>query len=48
MTEYMEKVLEYLSQHEEINTLELANIFNVDHQKIIGAIKSLEAFENVS
>ena len=47
-TELMEKVLEYLSQHDQADSLDLAKHFNVDHQKIIGAIKSLEFFEGVS
>lgn len=44
----MEKILDYLSKHDEADSLDLAKNFNVDHQKIVGAIKSLENFEDVS
>lgn len=47
-TELMEKVLEYLAKHDEIDSLDLAKHFGVDHQRIIGAIKSLQAFDDVS
>lgn len=47
-TELMEKILDCLSKHDEIDSLDLAQNFGVDHQKIVGAIKSLQAFEDVS
>lgn len=33
----------YVSKNNSINTLKLANLCNEDHQKIIGALKSIEA-----
>ncbi|KAJ9590386.1 hypothetical protein L9F63_016577 [Diploptera punctata] len=38
-----ERILEYLSLSENIDTLVLADSINVDHQKIIGAVKSLQS-----
>ncbi|XP_031832231.1 phenylalanine--tRNA ligase alpha subunit isoform X2 [Nomia melanderi] len=38
-----DQILDYLEQHGEVNSLVLADIFKENHQKIIGAIKSLEA-----
>ena len=43
-----EKILEYLGNHENVHSLELVGIIDNDHQKIIGAIKSLENFPDVS
>jgi phenylalanyl-tRNA synthetase alpha chain len=43
-----EKLLQYLDGHERVDTLHLAAVFNVDHQKIIGAVKSLQALGDVS
>lgn len=43
-----EKVLHYLDTHESVDTLHLAVLFNVDHQKVIGAVKSLQALGDVS
>lgn len=45
--ELSEKILEYLSKSDEVNSLDLANIFQEDHQKVIGAIKSLQAIGNL-
>jgi len=38
-----EKILKYLSENSEVNTLQLAEIFKEDHQKVIGALKSIQA-----
>ncbi|RLU25312.1 hypothetical protein DMN91_001468 [Ooceraea biroi] len=38
-----DRILEHLDEHGVTNSLELADEFHEDHQKIIGAIKSLEA-----
>ncbi|XP_001608262.1 phenylalanine--tRNA ligase alpha subunit [Nasonia vitripennis] len=46
-TELMEKILDRLSKHDEVDSLDLAQNFGVDHQKIVGAIKSLQAFEDL-
>ncbi|XP_043678483.1 phenylalanine--tRNA ligase alpha subunit [Vespula pensylvanica] len=41
--ELADDILKYLDENGEVNSLDLAEIFNEDHQKIVGAIKSLEA-----
>ncbi|XP_076231197.1 phenylalanine--tRNA ligase alpha subunit isoform X2 [Calliopsis andreniformis] len=38
-----DQILDYLDKHGEVNSVKLADIFKENHQKIIGAIKSLEA-----
>lgn len=43
-----DRILEYLDKHNETNSLDLVNEFKTDHQKIIGAIKSLETIPDVS
>nr|XP_012229359.1 PREDICTED: probable phenylalanine--tRNA ligase alpha subunit isoform X1 [Linepithema humile] len=42
-----DRILEYLEKHGETNSLDLANEFQEDHQKIIGAIKSLETVDDL-
>ncbi|KAG5878298.1 hypothetical protein JTB14_017649 [Gonioctena quinquepunctata] len=39
----VENILKYLSEKGNVNTLKLAQLFNEDHQKIIGALKSIQA-----
>jgi hypothetical protein len=48
MSDLSEKVLHYLDEHERVDTLHLAAHFNVDHQKVIGAVKSLQSLGDVS
>lgn len=43
-----DRILEYLNAHGETNSLDLADEFQEDHQKIVGAIKSLETVDDVS
>lgn len=43
MSELTEKILQFFSTNDHINTLQLANLYKEDHQKIIGALKSIEA-----
>ncbi|CAG9772645.1 unnamed protein product [Ceutorhynchus assimilis] len=38
-----ERILKYLSENDEVNSLKLAEIFNEDHQKVVGALKSIQA-----
>lgn len=47
MTDLTEKLLQYLDKNETLNTLEYAEANNQDHQKIIGAMKSLHTTENL-
>lgn len=41
--ELQEEVLRIIDAKGEIDTLELATSLNQDHQKVIGAVKSLQA-----
>lgn len=41
--ELTEQILKYVDQHKSVDTLDLAGIFQEDHQKIIGAVKSIAA-----
>lgn len=43
MSQISEKILKYLSENDIANTLSLAKEFNEDHQKVIGALKSIQA-----
>lgn len=43
MADLVEKILRYLNKIDDVNTLDLAKDFNEDHQKIIGALKSIQA-----
>lgn len=38
-----EQILKYVEEHGQVDTLNLVPVFNVDHQKIVGALKSIEA-----
>lgn len=41
--ELAEKILQQLVKESTVDTLDLAKLFNEDHQKIIGALKSIQA-----
>lgn len=45
--ELNERILKFLEGCDKVDTLKLANEFNEDHQKIVGAVKSVEALEMV-
>ncbi|XP_045767572.1 phenylalanine--tRNA ligase alpha subunit [Maniola jurtina] len=45
--ELNERILKYLDAFDKVDTLNLASEFNEDHQKVVGAVKSLEALEMV-
>ncbi|CAD6224792.1 GSCOCG00005555001-RA-CDS [Cotesia congregata] len=47
-SELAENILLHVEKNGETNSLDLVNVFNEDHQKIIGAIKSLQTLDNVS
>lgn len=47
MADLNEQLLEYINKNNYINTLEYANCHDLDHQKVIGAIKSLQTNEGV-
>lgn len=38
-----EKILLYLDKNNQVDTLDLAKYFNEEHQKIVGAVKSIQA-----
>ncbi|XP_078035262.1 phenylalanine--tRNA ligase alpha subunit isoform X2 [Augochlora pura] len=42
-----DQILDYLAEHGEVSSLTLADIFKEDHQKIIGAIKSLQTVDDL-
>lgn len=42
-SELAEKILNYLEKVDYVDTLDLASVFKEDHQKIVGAVKSIEA-----
>lgn len=41
--ELTEQILKYVDDHGEVDTLDLVPVLGVDHQKIVGALKSIEA-----
>lgn len=41
--ELTERILQHIEQVDSVNTLDLVSILNEEHQKIIGALKSIEA-----
>lgn len=46
-SELVENILIYVEKNNEANSLDLVDVLNEDHQKIIGAIKSLQTLDNV-
>ncbi|XP_063995020.1 phenylalanine--tRNA ligase alpha subunit isoform X2 [Diachasmimorpha longicaudata] len=46
-SELAEDILQYVEKNGETNSLDLVPVFEEDHQKIIGAIKSLQTLDNV-
>ncbi len=47
MSELNEEILDYLSKNSELNTLDYSKAKNLDHQRVIGAIKSLQTTDGV-
>lgn len=43
MIDLTDQILNYINQHGKAETTDLALELNVDHQKIVGAVKSIEA-----
>nr|XP_019933124.2 phenylalanine--tRNA ligase alpha subunit [Aedes albopictus] len=43
MQELTERILQYIDQHGDVDTLDLVPVFGEDHQKIVGAVKSIES-----
>ena len=49
-SETAEKILKHLNENDECSTLQLAALWakdGIDHQKIVGAVKSLQSLANV-
>ncbi|XP_011307108.1 phenylalanine--tRNA ligase alpha subunit isoform X1 [Fopius arisanus] len=46
-SELAEGILEYVEKNGDVNSLDLVNVFKEDHQKIIGAVKSLKTLDNI-
>lgn len=42
-----EKILQCLSDKKEMNTVQLAEVLEEDHQKVIGALKSIQAHGDI-
>jgi phenylalanyl-tRNA synthetase alpha chain len=45
--ELTEQVLNFIEQHEKADSIDLAAEFKEDHQKVIGALKSIEAHGDI-
>lgn len=41
--ELTEQILKFVEQHEKADTLDLASEFSEDHQKVVGALNSIQA-----
>lgn len=41
--ELTEQILKYVDENGQVDTLDLVPVFGVDHQKIVGALKSIES-----
>lgn len=41
--ELTEQILKYVDENGKVDSLDLVPVFGVDHQKIVGALKSIEA-----
>ena len=47
MSELNQKILDYLDENSKLDTYAYAQNRNIDHQKVVGAIKSLQTYEGV-
>lgn len=45
--ELTERILKHLETVDKVDTFDLVDVFNEDHQKIVGALKSIEAHGNL-
>ena len=48
MAELGEKLLQLIAEKDQVDTLDVAEELIVDHQKIVGAVKSLQFLGHVS
>ncbi|KAL1437752.1 hypothetical protein MTO96_048614 [Rhipicephalus appendiculatus] len=47
MVDLVDRILQYVAEHGACDSLQLARVIDVDHQKVVGAIKSIQAFGDV-
>ena len=47
MADLPEKILLEIEKHGSVKSSDLSKVFNTDHQKIVGAIKSLECLDDM-
>lgn len=47
MSELNQEILDFLAKNPQLDTFEYARAHNLDHQKVVGAIKSLQTNEAV-
>ena len=47
MADINETILEYIAKHSILDTLQYAKDNKLDHQKVIGAIKSIQTYDGV-
>lgn len=47
MAQLTDRVLQYLDKNDGVDTLKLAEKFEEDHQKVIGAVKSLQSLGDI-
>ena len=48
MAELGERLLQLIAERDQIDTLDVAKELNIDHQKIVGTVKSLQSLGDVS
>ena len=48
MADLADRILKYLAENDGLNTIQLSQKWDVDHQKVVGAVKSLQAKGDVS
>lgn len=48
MADTVDAVLRYLSENDSVDTYDLAKLLNEDHQKVVGAVKSVQSLGDVS
>ena len=48
MAELSETVLKIVAERQSVDSIDLANELNIDHQKVVGSIKSIQSLGDVS
>ncbi|XP_064626144.1 phenylalanine--tRNA ligase alpha subunit-like [Lineus longissimus] len=47
MEDLQQQILNFVEENGKLNSLEFANCLQIDHQKVVGTIKSIQAFDGV-